>query len=225
MDGSEIDGDRVGIEEPSDARSSQSVISSQRIADQQFDLVHIKTEQGDKINLLVPDVPAIKNHQVIPSWPGGCIRSDDKAAAEWTPTEVENALPLRFQASTHVVVNDASGSLVVKSFSEAWKIVLQTHPGTRLFPGVTSNGNDAGEERKMTFTQARPLKLKPVGSLSEIISIVGRDAFLKSGVCKFCVNWKVNNGNFSPCGVALVATKQLLTGKGPVVLMQRDKID
>ena len=153
---------------------------------------------------------------------GGTIRSESRAADEFGP-DLECAIPLHLQSNTLIVFDDK-----VLSFEDGYKQALQQCDGAlKLYQMFTTNiqSNQDALNRKLVLSQAHPLLiLPPAGSpFRAIMESFAWPVVQNSKFAKIVTTWKIVQQIFLPNGLAMVAMRVVMTGKGRQVIIPAGK--
>ena len=153
---------------------------------------------------------------------GGTIRSESRAADEFGP-DLECAIPLHLQSNTLIVFDDK-----VLSFEDGYKQALQQCDGAlKLYQMFTTNiqSNQDALNRKLVLNQAHPLLiLPPAGSpFRAIMESFAWPVVQNSKFAKIVTTWKIVQQIFLPNGLAMVAMRVVMTGKGRQVIIPAGK--
>ena len=153
---------------------------------------------------------------------GGTIRTESRAADEFGP-DLSCAIPMRIQSNTSIVFEDK-----VVSFEDAFKQgLLQCDGKMKLYQMFITNiqSSEDASNRKLVLSQAHPLMLlPPTGSpFRGIMDTMTWPVVQSSKFVKVVTIWKVVQQTFVPNGLAMVATRVLMTGKGRQIIIPASK--
>ena len=127
---------------------------------------------------------------------------------------------MRLTAATNVVFE-----VNIVNFETAYKESLKrTNSSLKLYGMFSSNVStlEESESRKITISQSHPLLLlPPAGSaIRKMVDAVSVDRVRRSKFVKFLFVWRLDKQHLVPAGLALIASRNLATARGEVVIVE-----